>query len=329
MRRHDGSWDRFDDYVIDFAVERREAGEQIAIVTLVKIEGSSPRPLGAQMAVSASGQWVGYLSGGCIERAVVAEALSAIAQGQSRRVRYGRGSKYLDIHLPCGSAIELVFDVNVAKADIVAVDRNIRARRHASLPVPDQGGALGEMVREYSPRRRLIAFGVGPATVHLTRLAQMSGFETILYSPDHETIAVSESGGLTALGIESTTAVPDFDADANSAIVFMFHDHDWERRFLPAALDTAAYYIGAMGSRRTHVQRLASLEALGIDPIKLGRIRGPAGLFSAAKSAPDIAMSILAEIMQIERGLNQASLVFRKTLQGVGHRSNRHRGFML
>lgn len=78
-----------------------------ALVTLVSIEGSSPRPLGAQMAVSETGDWVGYLSGGCIERTVVTEALDALALGRNRRVRYGKGSPYIDINLPCGSAIEL------------------------------------------------------------------------------------------------------------------------------------------------------------------------------------------------------------------------------
>lgn len=76
MNLKDGAWDRFDEYVVDFALDRLRAAERIALVTLVKIEGPLPRPLGAQMAVSESGDWAGYLSGGCIERAVVAEAMA-------------------------------------------------------------------------------------------------------------------------------------------------------------------------------------------------------------------------------------------------------------
>ena len=89
----------------------------------------------------------------------------------------------------------------------------------------------------------------------------------------------------------------------------MFHDHDWEMNLIPAALDTPAFYIGALGSRKTHNKRLEIFQAHGINPVQLGRIRGPAGLFSGAKSAPDIAMSILAEIVQVERGSNTIELL--------------------
>jgi xanthine dehydrogenase accessory factor len=72
MKNADGSWQSFDDYVLDFALERMQLGQKMALVTLVGIEGSSPRAVGAQMAVSETGDWIGYLSGGCLERAVVA-----------------------------------------------------------------------------------------------------------------------------------------------------------------------------------------------------------------------------------------------------------------
>ncbi len=310
MQRQDGSWDKFDDYVLDFALARLRAAERVALVTLVKIEGSSPRPLGAQMAVSQSGEWVGYLSGGCIERAVAAEAIAALEDGKNRRVRYGRGSKYLDIQLPCGSAIELVFDVSQTEADLQAIESSIRDRKPASLRIPEEieGDPSRFLVRQYHPRRRLIVAGVGPAAVHLARLGHLSGFETFLHSPDSATRAAVEVDGITTFSISSVDAVPDLQADARSAIVFMFHDHDWERKLILGSLETPAFYIGAMGSRRTHRQRLEQFEAMGIDPARLGRIRGPAGLFSGAKSAPDVAMSILAEIMQVERSGNLSQI---------------------
>lgn len=310
MTRQDA--DRFDDYVIDFALDWMRSGERIALVTLVKIEGSSPRPLGAQMAVSEGGDWAGYLSGGCIERAVVAEALSAIQDGQNRRVRYGRGSKYLDIHLPCGSAVELVFDVHVSESELQAIDASVSSRQAASLRIP---GDIDEfppeiMIRKYYSRRRLIVVGVGPAALQLVKLGRFSGLDAILHSPDIETRHTAESDGIPTLAIKSATVIPDFQADANSAIVFMFHDHEWERKLIPAALETDAFYVGAMGSRRTHGKRLEILVKAGIDSVRLGRIRGPAGLFSGAKSAPEIATSILAEIMQVARSANVPSLIF-------------------
>ena len=310
MKRPDGTWDQFDDYVIDFALERLRAGERVALVTLIHIEGSSPRPLGAQMAVSQAGDSVGYLSGGCIERAIVSEALAAMVEGRGRRVRYGRGSKYLDIQLPCGSAIELVFDVDVREDDLAHVHTCMLSREPTSLCIPSfvERAAADEMTRQYYPRRKLIIAGVGPAAVLLARLGQLAGFQTVLHSPDKTTLGAVRTEGVATIAINSASSIPSFKADARSAIVFMFHDHEWERTLIPVALDTPAFYIGAMGSRRTHKLRLEMLQQLGVEQTRAGRIRGPAGLFSGAKSAPDVAMSIVAEFMQIERGSNIENL---------------------
>ena len=310
MTSRDQTWEAFDDYVLDFALDRMRAGEKIALVTLAKIEGSSPRPLGAQMAVSETGRWAGYLSGGCIERAVVSEAVSAIEAGRNRTVRYGRGSKYMDIQLPCGSAIELVFDVGVSAEALAAVDARLRRRLPATLRVPSGGGGETDLclVRRYQPRKRLIVVGIGPAAVQLSRLGQMVGFEVVEYSPDRPTIEAVSPLGVETVSINSAANLPKIRADARTAIVFMFHDHAWERDLLPAALATDAFYIGAIGSQTTQRTRLRQLAEMGFDPAQLKRIHGPAGLFAGAKNAPDIALSILAEIAQIERCLDHRHL---------------------
>lgn len=311
MRNQDGSWEVFDDYVLDFALDRSRAGEKVAIVTLAKIEGSSPRPLGAQMAVAETGRWVGYLSGGCIERAVVAEALSAIEEGRNRRVRYGRGSKYLDIQLPCGSAIELIFDVTRPTVEFAAIDARLQQRLPAIMHVPTEPGATDTdhvLACRYLPRKRLVVAGIGPAAVQLVKFGRLAGFDVILHSSDRPTMQEVLTLGVEVVPIVSPADVPRLHADSRTAIVFMFHDHLWERKLLPAALATNAFYIGAMGSRATHQMRLKKLRHAGIDDEQLDRIRGPAGLFAGAKSAADIALSILAEIMQIERDAAQTAL---------------------
>ncbi len=304
MKMPAGSWDQFDDYVIDFAINRRRRGERIAIVTLVQIEGSSPRPLGAQMAVSESGQWTGYLSGGCIERAVVSEAIAAIQDGENRRVRYGRGSKYFDIQLPCGSAIELVFDVNIADDDLVAIDARLHRRLPAMMHVPSLAGDESEtLTRIYAPRTRIIIAGIGPSAVQLSRLGLVTGFEVVLYSPDGETRdEILKTPGVEVVPIPSAASLPVVHADRHTAVAVMFHDHEWETNLLPLILETEAFYVGAMGSRKTHQRRLDILARFGVEKEKLGRIRGPAGLFESGKSASSIALSILAEIMQANVG---------------------------
>jgi xanthine dehydrogenase accessory factor len=312
MRKPDGTWEKFEDYVIDFSLEKMREGERISLVTLIHIEGSSPRPLGAQMSVSESGDWVGYLSGGCLERAVVEQAMATIHQGGGQRVRYGRGSHYIDIQLPCGSAIELAFDVTMSQQDLERVDMSIARRLPASLRIPTflDRPSPKSIIRLTHPRRKLIVAGVGPAAIQLVKAGQLSGFATTLHSPDTSTRAAASAEGIETIAIIGANAAPDYGADQRSAIVLMFHDHEWERTLIPAALKTPAFYIGVMGSRRTHAERLKSLINLGIDSHALGRVRGPAGLFSGAKSAPDVAVSVLAEIMQIERAANRADMSF-------------------
>ena len=96
----------FDCLVEDF-LAFRECGQAVALVTLVRSEGGSPRPPGSQMVVAASGQYAGHLTGGCAETVIVDEAIAALTQGQNRTLRLGAGSDYLDIQLPCGASVEL------------------------------------------------------------------------------------------------------------------------------------------------------------------------------------------------------------------------------
>lgn len=302
MQRPDGSWDPFDDHVIDFALARLRQGERVALVTLFSIDGASPRPLGAQMAVTAGGESVGYLSGGCLERAVIAEAQEAMEQGANRLVRYGKGSPYLDIQLPCGSAIELYFDVALTVAGLAKLDRAYRARTASTLDIGPPPGKKGPVLtRHYRPAPRLLVAGTGAAAVQLLLLGRVSGLETELLSPDAPTRAACDREGLAARPILSTGHAGDFAADFRTAVVLMFHDHDWEQDFLTAALASEAFYIGAQGSRSVHAARRQRLLAAGFDASEVARIRGPAGLFHGTKSAYALAASVLAEIIDAEQ----------------------------
>ncbi|WP_018390817.1 XdhC family protein [Ancylobacter sp. FA202] len=302
MQRPDGSWDPFDDHVIDFALARLRQGERVALVTLFAIDGASPSPLGAQMAVTAGGESVGYLSGGCLERAVIAEAQEAMQAGANRLVRYGKGSRYLDIQLPCGSAIDLYFDVSVTSAALARIERPYRARRESTVEIGPAPGEKGPVLRRhYRPQTRLLVAGTGAAAVQLLLLGRVSGFEPQLLSPDAPTRAACEREGISARSIPSTGAARDFVADAYTAFVLMFHDHDWEHDFLTAALASEAFYLGAQGSRSVHAARRQRLLAAGHSAAQVARLRGPAGLFHGGKSAYAIAASILAEIMEAEQ----------------------------
>jgi xanthine dehydrogenase accessory factor len=221
-------------------------------------------------------------------------------------VRYGRGSPYLDIQLPCGSAIELVMDIGVTVEELARVDGRLRQRKDATLSIPDPvqshgtGTSVGPFLRRYLPRRRLAVAGIGPVTVQLARLARASGFDVLAAAPDEATLGAIGDSGIKTLPIHLSGDGAGFEIDARTAVVLAFHDHEWETGLLPRILKSDAFYIGAMGSVRTHQLRIERLKADGVTATAIGRIRSPAGVLSGTKGATDIAISILAEIVQEE-----------------------------
>jgi xanthine dehydrogenase accessory factor len=271
------------------------AGEPFALVTIVGVEGASPRPLGAQMAVTASGDWVGYISGGCLESAVAREAQAALAAGESRVERYGRGSRYFDIVLPCGSGIDLLIDVAPDLAALAKTADALDRREPATLTLTLPDGARFE--RRYVPALKIIAAGRGPAVAALLDLAAAMGLKTAALSPDESVAALARGRWEEARALTHPEDIVDLGGDAYSAVVLLFHDHHWETELLTSALKGDCFYIGAMGSRATHAQRVVRLAERGLDDDEIGRVRGPIGLFPGARRPGDLALSVLAEIV--------------------------------
>jgi len=141
--------------------------------------------------------------------------------------------------------------------------------------------------------------GLGPVPVHLARIAVSAGFEVVLHTPDDLTAdAVRDL----EVGIGGPAEPENLgNTDSRSAIVFAFHDHEREERLLPAALASDAFYIGAMGSHATQARRLEHLGRTGFASSQLERIHGPAGLLPHARSASDLALSILAQVVEAAR----------------------------
>lgn len=290
----------------------RQQGLPVALVTLVRSEGGSPRPLGSQMVVAGNGAYVGHLTGGCAETVIVDEALAALSEGQNRRLRLGTGSPYLDIQLPCGATVELYIDVTVEDATVAALRQALDDREPVALDTLDQG--RHEVIRApaheppargfrrwYHPPRRLLVFGKGPNAHTLARLGQESDYQVELHSPDQATLAAGERAGVTTRALTSPASVVMPPLDAYTAVVLMFHEHDWEPALLRQLLASEVFYLGALGSRRTHQQRCQQLAAEGFDR-QLERIRGPVGLDIGAGNPVEIALSILAEMTRDYRG---------------------------
>lgn len=289
--------------VIGFALAERAAGRASAIATLVAIDGASPRALGAQMAVAADGRFTGSISSGCLERAIIDEARQAMTRGAGDVVRYGKGSKFLDVQLPCGSGVDILYTVNPDVEMLTKGERTLRARQAFAIDFGPRGLRVAEATptgwidgyfrRAYSPALKICAAGVGAELIVLSRLVSASGYQMCAVSPEADTLAhcVAEEK------VQLTGAMPALSIDPWTAFVLLFHDREWEVALAPDVLESQAFFIGAVGSRRTHAARIETLRQKGVDEAKLARIEGPIGLIPATRDPSALAISVLAGVV--------------------------------
>lgn len=308
----------FTDHVLTDLLAWRRAGHKAALITLFATSGSGPRAPGAQMAVREDGQRIGFVSGGCVEAALAAEAVEALADGTPRKIRYGDGSPYMDIVLPCGSAIDLFIDPVIPTDPLERLERAVTERRPARLITDladgrsavetdvdgwrpgapgldlDRGRLLSlsgtRFSRIFLPTPRLILAGTAPVADSLARMAALAGFRV-------ETISPEDDDGISGAHrrLDDDTVDRRLALDRFTGLITLYHDHDFELPLLAAGLRSDAFYLGALGSRRTHAGRLDKLRDAGFADHATGRIHGPVGLDIAAATPPEIAVSILAE----------------------------------
>lgn len=252
-----------------------------ALCTVTAIDGSWSRRRGAQLAVLPDGSTRGSLSDGCLEKALATEAL---ASGEARVLRYGQGSPFLDIRLPCGSGIEVMVDPAPDRAALAAARAELLARNPADLAIGRT--PQGPFVRRFLPKLRLVVLGSGPEVTALVRLARAQGIDCLVGAPAGEPGDVALSLG----------EAPNLPVDPWTAIAVLFHDHEWERSLLPWALGTPAFYVGAQGGRGARETRAAMLAETGWNP-EDPRLRSPIGAFAHARTPSVLALSILAEIV--------------------------------
>jgi xanthine dehydrogenase accessory factor len=292
--------------------------EDGVLALITGVEGPSYRPVGAVMAVDAAGRRTGTLSSGCVENDIALHALEALEAGRPKVIRYGRGSPFMDIQLPCGGGLEIALVPRPDRAVLTALREAQAARRPATLSVDLSGGALalsaeGETGRagdlfhvRFLPEIRFLVFGKGPEASTFAALVQAAGYPSVLLSPDDETLEAGRQAGagtqhLTVPGWPEGLAVDD-----RTAIVLFFHDHDWEPPILIGAVRTPAFYVGSQGSRRARDARLMELEAMGMTEAESARLRGPIGLVPSARDARTLAVSVLAEVLAVSAAPGEA-----------------------
>lgn len=293
--------------VLGAALGFTKSGAEVALVVVTATEGGAVRTPGALMAVSRSGDYAGYVSGGCIDADVRLNAMAAMDSGQLRKLRYGEGSPFGDIRLPCGGAIDVLIVPNVTSEAISMMHDRLGKResvRFAVLATGDIhiGVALGEaslFQTVFKPKLSLRIAGRGADCIALARLASASGFALRLQLPDAADFEAVRSAGIGPVERLSTPCSPvPVKDDSSTAFVLMFHDAHWEAALLRQALGGPAFFIGAVGSTKTHAKRCESLRAAGMSAHDIQRIRGPVGLVPSMRDASMLAISTLAEIVE-------------------------------
>ena len=245
----------------------------VGLCTIVGIEGSFSRRLGAQLAVHPDGEITGSLADGCLEKQLAGEVAAASAPVVKR---FGAGSELIDFRLPCGSGLDVLIDPAPDRAACMAAMAELDGRRPAFLPLPSP--QLTE--RRYIPPLRLLLFGEGPELEALLALAWTAGIE-------------ADCAGDVSLG-QPPEGAP---GDRWTAIELLFHDHEWEQPILKWALAGEAFHIGAQGGLEARRGRVERLEAAGVTRDQIGRIRSPVGLIHRSREPRVLALSVLAEVV--------------------------------
>ncbi|MBB4287457.1 XdhC family protein [Roseospira goensis] len=314
----------FDETVLPALLAWRRREGAGALVTLVHKSASGPRPLGSQLAVSRAGDLVGLISGGCVEGGIAAEARAAMAAGANRTVRFGAGSRYVDLRMPCGGSIDVYVDVTVPTDILAGVAAAVGARRPTVLvtdtargeswteapgPGDDAAFATADLAwrdatvirRLYRPQPRLVLAGRGPIVPLCAQMATLIGYAVEVLTDDAHAAAraaphvAAPVRGLAPGAVRATVL------DAATAVVTLFHDHDVELPVLRHALASPAFHIGALGSRAAQAARLARLQDEGLPPAALARIEGPAGVAIHAANPAEIATAIVAGMIRAYR----------------------------
>ncbi len=310
----------------------RQAGKRALLATVVRTWGSSPRPVGSIMALCEDGAVVGSVSGGCIEDDLIyqyTQAYAAAGSGAASKtipsgpptfVKYGiTADEAHRFGLPCGGTLELLLEYDPeasALAELVQaleagqlMQRSVRLTDGAVTLAPATAPAELSvstlvLVNTFGPEYRMLLIGAGQLTEYLATMALFSGFAVTVCDPREEYRSAWSVPGAKVLSDMPDDVVIAFKPDRRSCVIALTHDPKLDDLALMEALDTDAFYIGAIGSRRnneTRHQRMA--EHFGVDEAALARLRGPIGIYIGSKTPPEIAVSVMAEVLAVKNGV--------------------------
>ena len=306
------------DNIPEVALSWASDGEPVVLATVIETWGSAPRRVGAQMAIGLNGKMQGSVSGGCIESAVVSEAQEAIETKSIRLLEYGvTNEDAFSVGLACGGKIRVMLepvghtisletlqklvDFRKNKVSVACVVNIITGETKLKTGYSERFSGFEEenkiFVTVHNSPIRVVIVGAVHIAQNLVKLAKIANFDPIVVDPRSGFANSERFKSETIIEEWPDTALSKISIDRNTAIVLLTHDPKLDDPALEIALNSDAFYIGALGSKKTHAARIDRMKGLGFSVDRTNRISGPIGLDIGASNPAEIAISILAEII--------------------------------
>ena len=319
------------DQIPEIALKWSRSGKGAALATVLETWGSAPRPVGSQLAISVDGEIEGSVSGGCVEGAVVAEALESLQDGRPRILEFGIADEdAFAVGLACGGRISILVEpigdppglreaelarladarrskisaamlVNLenwerrfVSGDMAAENDAVRERARSD----SSGFADGWFVGIHNPPLRMIVVGAVHIAQPLLPMARLAGYDAMLIDPRVAFGTESRFPGEKISNAWPDEAIAEAKPDRRTAVATLTHDPKIDDPAIRAALRSNAFYVGCLGSTRTHSKRLGRLRADGVSEADLSRLHAPIGADIGARSPAEIAISIMAEVTE-------------------------------
>ncbi|MDA7592619.1 XdhC family protein [Rhodobacteraceae bacterium] len=309
--------------LLEVALQWHEKGIGAAVATVIETWGSAPRRVGSQLIVSGDGRMEGSVSGGCVEGAVVLEALDSIKDGKTKVLEYGiSDDDAFAVGLACGGKIRVIVEPvgkqlpqellkelvdAIAKDQSIIYEINIKTLKrrlvyngYEDRLRKDRSGFKDDgitFLNVYSPKLKMDIVGAVHIAQALVPIAQVVGFSLRIIDP-RESFANRERFGSIKISNDfPDVALTETKPNYRTAVILLTHDPKLDDPALHIALQSEAFYIGALGSKKTHKQRKDRLRIAGFTETAIDRVCGPIGLDIGASSPEEISVSILAEVI--------------------------------
>ncbi len=312
--------DSVDLEVIKAAVNWIEAGHGATIGTVTRTWGSAPRPVGAMLVIRDDGHVMGSVSGGCVEDDLIDKVKRhQLASGKPEVTTYGVSDEEAKRWgLPCGGTLQLVLEPVGAGSKLRDLLEVIERHELVARSVDMETGAVrlepgkwsdvlefdGKVLKTvHGPRWRLLIIGAGQTSRYLAQMAMALDYQVSVCDPRDEYAEEWDLPGATLLRGYPDDTVLALNPDPHLAVVAVTHDPKLDDAALLEALKAPCFYVGALGSKKNNDARRKRLAGFDLAEGEIAKLHGPVGLKIGAKTPPEIAVAILAEMTAVRRGV--------------------------